>query len=85
MIENPGWVGDILCLLALSIHGIKKDSILRILQLRGYTDNLEVTDFSWRIFRMQFGGFIVDGINGTIYFSHSYFKEAVQALLLGKS
>lgn len=31
---------------------------------------------------MQFGFFIRDGLNGVLTFSHNYFKEAVQALLL---
>jgi len=34
---------------------------------------------------MQFGDFIQDGLNGTMHFSHDYFKEAVQTLLLGDS
>ena len=42
-LDNPGWVGDILCLLALSLHGMSKEAILRILQLRGYVDDLEVS------------------------------------------
>ena len=83
-LDNPGWVGDVLCLLALSVHGINKEAVMRILELRGYSGELEVTDYSWRIFRMQFGGFIIDGLNGRILFSHTYFKEAVQTLLLGK-
>lgn len=31
---------------------------------------------------MQFGFFIFEGLNGVLKFSHDYFKEAVQALLL---
>jgi hypothetical protein len=33
---------------------------------------------------MQFGNFIQDGLSGLITFSHEYFKEAVQSLLLSK-
>ena len=80
--ENAGWIGDVLCLIALSHHGITKDSIMRILELKGYTGDLRVTEFHWRIFRMQFGNFIQDGLNGIVIFSHHYFKEAVQTLLL---
>ncbi len=33
---------------------------------------------------MIFGFFIKDGLNGVLIFSHDFFKEAVQSLLLGK-
>ena len=45
-VSNPGWVGDVLCLIALSPNGIKKTSIFNILHLRGYTGTLEVGFFT---------------------------------------
>lgn len=81
---NPGWIGDTLCLIALSRHGITKEAIMRILKMRGYHGPLRVQDFHWSIFRMKFGNFIQDGIGGRITFAHDYFREAVQSLLLSK-
>ncbi|CAF0851226.1 unnamed protein product [Brachionus calyciflorus] len=81
-LDNPGWIGDTLCLIAMSLNGITKETILRILRRRGYDGNLKITEFYWNIFRMQFGNFLQEGLNGVILFSHVYFKEAVQALLL---
>ncbi len=43
----------------------------------------KVNDINWRIFRMQFGEFIVEGSSGRLTFCHLHFKEAVQTLLLG--
>ena len=46
IIENPGWIGETLCLIALSVHGLTKSSILNILRRRGYTNNFEVNFFA---------------------------------------
>ncbi|CAF1140264.1 unnamed protein product, partial [Brachionus calyciflorus] len=81
-LDNPGWIGDTLCLIALSLNGITKETLLRILRRRGYDGNLKITELFWNIFRIQFGNFLQEGFNGVILFSHVYFKEAVQALLL---
>jgi hypothetical protein len=81
---NPGWIGDTLCLIALSTNGISKDAIFRILKVRGYHGDLKVDDFHWSIFRMKFGHFIQDGLGGLLTFTHDYFKEAVQSLLLSE-
>jgi hypothetical protein len=40
--ENCGWMGDILCLICVSVHGINKDSIMRILAQKGYVNDLKV-------------------------------------------
>ena len=83
-LENPGWIGITLCLIALSVNGISKETILRLLYKLGYVEHLAITEMHWCAFRMQFGSFLYEGLNGVIQFSHVYFKEAVQALLLGK-
>ena len=44
----------------------------------------KVTEMNWAIFRMTFGFFIQDNFNGVLSYSHEYFKESVQTLLLGK-
>ena len=36
--ENAGWLGDVLCLIAVSTNGIRKDALFRILNLRGFND-----------------------------------------------
>jgi len=41
--DNPGWMGDVLCLIALSKHGLGKDSAKRILKLRGYKGKHKVS------------------------------------------
>ena len=79
-VENPGWMGESLCLIALSPNGITKQSIQSILKMKGYVDSYEVSDLDWSIFRMLFGQLIVDGLNGVLIYSHDYIREAVQAL-----
>jgi hypothetical protein len=44
---------------------------------------MQVADLNWRIFRMTFGFFIQDDFAGILSFSHEYFKETVQTILLG--
>lgn len=82
-LDNPGWIGTALCLIALSLNGIDKETILRLLTRLGYVDHLSITEMHWGAFRMQFGSFLQEGLSGAIQFSHVYFKEAVHALLLG--
>jgi len=43
---------------------------------------MKVKEINWQIFRMQFGFFIYEDVNGALKFSRDYFKEAVQTLLL---
>ena len=48
--DNCGWVGDTLCLISLAQHGLTKTTILRILNQRGYTNDLEVFCLFYIIF-----------------------------------
>jgi hypothetical protein len=56
---------------------------MNLLRMRGYVNSFSFEDSDWYTFRMLFGSFIIESLNGMICFTHDYFKEAVQSLLLG--
>ena len=57
---------------------------MNLLRLNGYVNDYKVSDSDWYTFRQLFGLFLFESLNGMILFTHDYFKEAVQGLLLGK-
>jgi hypothetical protein len=82
--ENPGWIGETLCLICLSANGISKHSLMNILfSSRGYINEYEVMEYDWQMFKMLFNCFICCGLDGLMCFSHDSFKDAVQSLLMG--